>query len=185
MKNRAIFTISICFAAALSLLVSGGSAAPESYFPYVGEKGSIMLPSGYRANWVHMGSWAVAEKEAPGYGFHDVYAQQSTVEGYRKTGQFPDGAVLVKEIRKVRTEEMTTGKTSYADEITTWFVMIKDRQGRYKDNPNWGNGWGWGLFEPDDTGKNLSTDHAKDCIGCHIPAKSTDWVYVRGYPTLK
>ncbi len=25
----------------------------------------------------------------------------------------------------------------------------------------------------------------KDCIGCHVPAKNTGWVYIQGYPTLR
>ena len=24
----------------------------------------------------------------------------------------------------------------------------------------------------------------KDCFGCHVPAKATDWIYVQGYPVL-
>ena len=24
-----------------------------------------------------------------------------------------------------------------------------------------------------------------DCKGCHVPAQSTDWIYVEGYPVLK
>jgi hypothetical protein len=27
-------------------------------------------------------------------------------------------------------------------------------------------------------------DYKKDCLGCHIPARTTDWVYVQGYPVL-
>jgi len=33
-------------------------------------------------------------------------------------------------------------------------------------------------------GKQVATDYKKDCLGCHIPAKATDWVYVQGYPVL-
>jgi hypothetical protein len=32
--------------------------------------------------------------------------------------------------------------------------------------------------------KNTSTDYKKDCLGCHVPAKDKDWVYVNEYPTL-
>ena len=63
--------------------------------------------------------------------------------------------------------------------------MIKDANGRFADNPLWGDGWGWALYKPDDPLKNVATDYSKDCISCHVPAKATDWVYIEAYPTLK
>lgn len=53
---------------------------------------------------VHLGSWIVRDEKAPGYGFHDVYTDAKSVAAYRKTGSFPDGTVLVKEIRSVRSD---------------------------------------------------------------------------------
>jgi hypothetical protein len=32
--------------------------------------------------------------------------------------------------------------------------------------------------------KQVATDFKKDCLGCHIPASSTDWIYIQGYPVL-
>ena len=61
--------------------------------------------------------------------------------------------------------------------------MIKDTQDRYPDNPLWGDGWGWALFQPGKEG-NVATNYKTDCLGCHIPAKDTDWVYIEAYPTL-
>jgi len=62
--------------------------------------------------------------------------------------------------------------------------MVKDTKGRFKNNPIWGDGWGWALFKTDDTSKNASNDYKADCLGCHMPAKQNDWIYVEGYPTL-
>jgi cytochrome c len=124
-------------------------------------------------------------KKAPGQGFHDVFTQPESVEAYKKTGKFPDGTVLVKEIRKINAGKMTTGQAYWAGDIASWFVMIKDAQGRFKNNPNWGEGWGWALFEAKDPNKNVSANFQKDCIPCHVPAKNTGWVYIQGYPTLK
>ena len=30
-----------------------------------------------------------------------------------------------------------------------------------------------------------STDYRKDCLSCHQPAKSTDWMCSLGYPALQ
>ena len=71
------------------------------------------------------------------------------------------------------------------DTVKQWFVMIKDTQGHFPDNSLWGDGWGWALFEPREPMKNIATNYRTDCLGCHIPAKATDWVYIEAYPTLK
>lgn len=163
----------------------GGSGQPEGdYSPYVDAQGAISLPRDYRASWVHLGSWVVPDDQAPGYGFHDVYAQQSTIRAYKETGQFPDGAVLVKEIREIESGQLTTGQASWAGEIKVWFVMVKDAKNRFPDHPGWGQGWGWALFEAKDPAKNTVTNYRADCLGCHAPVKDSDWVFTDGYPTL-
>lgn len=173
----------------LAIIFFGSSCQTENigtFSPFVDSSGGISLPKTYRTEWLYLGSWVVADEKSPGYGYHDVFTQPSSIEAYRKTGKFPDGAVLVKEIRKVNSAAMTTGRqVNYAGNILSWFVMIKDHQGRFPDNPNWGDGWGWGLYEATNPDKNVSTNYKKDCIPCHIPAKTTDWVYVEGYPSLK
>ncbi len=160
--------------------------AGAKFSDYVDDTGAITLPSGYREKWSHIGSWVVPDEKAPGHGFHDVYTQLGTVEAYKKTGKFPDGTVLVKEIRTIKSGPMTTGpKVEWAGDNSVWFVMIKDEKGRFPDNPNWGDGWGWALYRADAPSKNVSTDYKKDCIGCHAPANLTDWVYIQGYPELR
>jgi hypothetical protein len=154
------------------------------FSPYVNEQGEISRPEGYRSDWVHLGSWVVPDEKAPGYGFHDVYTQPESVAAFRKNGAFPDGAVLVKEIRSVKTADLTTGTASWAGDPAVWFVMIKDGKNRFAANPLWGEGWGWALFKADNPEKNVATSYQKDCLACHVPAKDTDWVYLQGYPTL-
>jgi hypothetical protein len=156
-----------------------------TFSKYVDQKGTISLPKDFRVSWVHLGSWFVPDEKAAGYGFHDVYTQEEAVQAFKKTGKFPDGAVLVKEIRGIESAQMTTGNASWAANSLIWFVMIKDEKGRFPDSPNWGSGWGWALFKAPDTVKNVSADFQKDCIPCHLPVQKSDWVYLQGYPTLK
>ena len=35
------------------------------------------------------------------------------------------------------------------------------------------------------TGKLKTKDYRAECLGCHIPAKNTDWIYVEGYEVLR
>lgn len=159
--------------------------AHDSFSPIVDEKGNISFPTDFRLSMVHLGSWFVPEGGASG--FHDVYTEKSSAEAYRKTGKFPDGATLVKELRSSKSGAYTTGaNVSYATSgLKQWFVMVKDTKGRFTENPIWGDGWGWALYKPDNTKVNLAKDYKTDCLGCHIPAKNKDWIYTEAYPTLQ
>lgn len=173
---------------ALAMVVAAGAAHAADggkFSAYVDGKGEISLPKDFRTGWTHLGSWVIDQEGAPGQGFHDVYARPSDAAAYRKTGQWPDGATLVKEIRTVEHGVKTTGTGVWAGDTKVWFVMVKDTKGRFAGNGHWGNGWGWALFDAKAPATNASSDFKKDCETCHVPAKSTDWVFVEGYPTLK
>ncbi len=159
----------------------------QEFSPFVSNDGTISIPANYRTEFVFLGAWSVAGDEEGGGAkeLHTVYTQKSAVETYRQTGEFPDGAVLVKELSSTGTGDMTTGHVSRATQTAGWFVMVKDTQGRFAANPLWGDGWGWSFFEGARPGETVSTDYKTDCLGCHVPAQQTDWVYVQGYPSLK
>lgn len=157
----------------------------ESFSPYVDSKGNISFPKDFRTSMVHLGSWFVPSGDASG--FHDVFTEKASVEAFQKTGKFPDGATLVKELRASKSATYTTGEgVSHATEnLKQWFVMIKSSETRFADNPLWGDGWGWALFKPDDTNMNHAKNYKTDCLGCHVPAKGNDWIYTEAYPLLK
>jgi len=179
--NKLIANLVLVSAIGLSLV---SPAMAERFSPYVDTSGNISFPDGFRTSMVHLGSWYVPEGGASG--FHDAYTEKESVEAFRRTGKFPDGATLVKELRASKSSSFTTGQgVSYAtSELKQWFVMIKDSKNRFAGNPLWGEGWGWALYKPDDPSKNVASNFQTDCLGCHIPAKDKDWVYTEAYPTL-
>jgi hypothetical protein len=150
-------------------------------------KGNLHVPQDYRAKYRFMGSWAVAADSGSGSKeMHTVYASPGAVEGYLKTGHFEDGAVLVKEVFAATTGDMTTGTVSHVDSLKGWFVMVRDSKNTaHPGNPLWGDGWGWSWFDADKPLKTTSTNYKNDCMGCHVPATPTDFIYVQGYPSLK
>ncbi len=155
----------------------------SAYDLYVDENGAISLPENFALDWAHLGSWAVAE-DGDVAGMHNVYAPKSDIEYYREHGEFPDGAMMVKEVRGARGAAHTTGDAHWVEDVQVWFMMIKDTQGRFPDNPLWAEGWGWALFNGDNPGVQVATDFKKDCRDCHVPAQETDWTYVYAYPAL-
>ncbi|MGI9535303.1 MAG: cytochrome P460 family protein [Thermodesulfobacteriota bacterium] len=193
MKNRNLIYLTTVLVIIFTLFYIGQvkSENTPDFSSFVDKEGKISLPLNIRNSWEYLGAWVVPEKpdgtKTDGYGFHDVFASPGSIEKFNKDNKkFADGTVLVKEVRSIDSASMTTGpKVLFAGSEILWFVMIKDEKGRFKDNPNWGNGWGWALFLADDKTKNVSTNYQKDCLGCHIPAKNTDWIYLQGYPVLK
>src|SRR5215813_8221704 len=151
-------------------------------FDLVDAKGNIRRPLDYRDRYQALGVFTVLDPK--GNEMHYTYASPGTAEFYRTNKRFADGTVLVKEVLATTHAQLTTGDAHWAQGIKVWFVMIKDEKGRFPANPLWGDGWGWALFNSDAPDKQIATDFKKDCLGCHIPAQETDWVYVSGYPVL-
>jgi hypothetical protein len=152
----------------------------------VDANGNLRVPAGYRTSYQFLGSWAVAD--APGQSpsqLHVVYASPGTIAAYRREKRFPDGAVLVKEVFLTATGPMKTGTVSRAETLKGWFVMVKDTKNSHPDNPLWGDGWGWSWFDAGNPLKTTSTNFEVNCKPCHVPARTTDWIYVQGYPPLE
>ena len=170
----------IAFAQSSARAAFGGPAAAV-----VDDQGNLHVPSDYRTAYEMLGTWAVANDEGAGSKeMHMVFASPGTIAAYRKGGRFPDGTVLVKEVFKTDTEDMTTGTVSHAGTLAGWFVMVKDGVGRFPGNKLWGDGWGWSWFDAANPRKTTSTDYATDCQACHVPARESDWIYTQGYPVL-
>ena len=149
-------------------------------------QGNLHVPKDYQSHYQFLGSWAVAADSDKGSKeIHSVYASPGAVAQFKKLGHFADGAVLVKEVFEADTAPMTTGTVSRQKTLKGWFVLVKDSKNSHPDSKLWGDGWGWSWFDAPNPNQTTSTDYHKDCQGCHVPAKATDWVYVQGYPPLK
>ncbi|MDB5348530.1 MAG: cytochrome c, class [Schlesneria sp.] len=171
------------------VMIAGVSAQERSekqFSKYVDSKGNISLPEEFETTFVHLGSIAVAPKTgADVTELHATYTRAEDVKAFQKDGHFADGAILVKEVRSAKGEDLPTGHTRFAADVKIWFVMVKDGTGRFKDNDLWGDGWGWALFNANDRTKQVATDYRTDCRTCHVPAKGNDWIYTQCYPSLK
>jgi hypothetical protein len=172
--------------------INSQTAGSFNGFDLVDQMGNIRKPADVRDLYQLLGTYTVFEptsmvalgSKSESDEMHITYASPGTAEYYRKNGKFADGTVLVKEVLGTDQARLTTGNAHWAKGVKQWFVMIKDEKNRYPKNPLWGDGWGWALFKSDAPEKQVATDYKKDCLGCHVPASSTDWVYVDGYPVL-
>jgi hypothetical protein len=173
--------------AALAQTQSGptGTRAAVVRNAAVDASGNIRVPVNYRTSYELLGSWSVAADQGPGAKqLHVVYASPGAVAAYRKSGHFPDGTVLVKEVYAASTGSMTTGTVSHEQALQGWFVMVADSKNDHAGSKLWGDGWGWSWFDANNPLKTTSTDYKANCQSCHVPARSTQWIYVQGYPPL-
>lgn len=130
----------------------------------------IPYPEGYH-KWTHIRTFLTGfEGKEPkrGDGFHDIYANEKAMVGYR-TGHFPDGAILVFDVR----EAVTTAGTMSAGTRKYMNLMLKD-SARFKDT----GGWGFEEFTGDSrTEGRLSVERQKKCFDCHVGKQQTDYVF--------
>lgn len=143
----------VAVAAAAASLVSPPAWSVEGDVPY---------PEGYRS-WVHVKSTLVGPS-APGFatngGLHHYYGNQKALEGYR-SGQFPDGAVLIDDLLEI-TEKGGVGSEGSRKRLA---VMLKDAT-KFRET----GGWGFEVFKGDESAGTLNAEARAACFKCHAGA---------------
>jgi len=168
-----------------------GSVATQSTAVFVTD-GSLQLPTGYR-RWEHVGTRIKADGRSVLDGtpivtpqVMDAYIEPSAFESYQRSGQWPDGTQIIKEISVIRTgtgcdkttlvcsTEFGTGifEAAYAG----IGMMVKDRN-RF---PNSAGNWGYFSFVTTGASpQRTATVRPHDqCASCHERlASTTDFVF--------
>jgi hypothetical protein len=154
--------------------------------------GKLILPKGYR-NWVFVGAPltpnALNKPEANFPEYHNVYIQAQNVDAYLKTGEFPEGTVIIKELTRLvnptfpdgsRTEP--SGRGFFNGEFNGIDATVKDSKRFAKTN-----NWGFFTFghHPEPYEATAAESPASVCAGCHIAnVAKTDMTWVQFYPML-
>lgn len=122
--------------------------------------------------------------------YHHVYIEQKNVDAYLKTGDFPEGTVIIKELTRVlnptfpdssRTEP--SGRGYFNGAYNGIDMSVKDTKKYAKSN-----GWGYYTFghHPMPYDKTSAERPVSECAGCHIAnVAKTDMTYIQFYPLLR
>jgi Cytochrome P460 len=169
---------------------AGPSARPETVSKHAQQaEPELQIPQvDYRGDWVQLGTFSIAcdTAAAGAKELHVVYIAKENLRHHHATGQFAEGTMLIKDVRAARTETLTTGTASYAGDLLGRFVMVKRASnGSSASSTRFGDGWAWAFFEGSETQRTVTRDYRADCLSCHEPARSSDLVYVQGYPVLR
>ncbi len=156
-------------------LASAVVAAAAAWFlspPAWSVEDGIPYPEGYRS-WAHVKSTLVgpsARGFATNGGLHHYYANQKALEGYR-TGQFPDGAVLIDDLLEL-TEKDGVGSEGTRKRVA---VMLKDST-KFRET----GGWGYEVFKGDESVASLNAEARTACFKCHAGApRDSVWSALR------
>ena len=158
------------------------NAADKAQFTKDGE---LVRPANYR-EWIFLSSGLgmTYGPNAPAAGaplrFDNVYVNPSSYHEFTRTGKWPDGSVLILEIRNSESKGSINQHGHYQTSVTAV-------EGHVKDSRRFQNG-GWAFF--DLTPKEPFRASAKAiapgnrCEQCHNPNGAVDSTFVQFYPDL-
>lgn len=159
----------------------------ESTLPAVSfnAQGELQPPIGYR-KWIHVGTPLTPNDmnggKAPFPEFHAVYMNPEAFDDYDKTGEFPDGTVLVKELISVGAKQASSGKGYFMGDFIGLEVAMKDKT-RFTNEPgNWAY-FSFGHEYPLAT--TAKPQPTVNCSACHGSLADDDYVFTQYYPVLR
>ena len=189
MKTRIIPSlISVAAIAMLALLQSCANteaASPEQFFSI--NNGQLERPTGYR-EWIYVGTPVTPNDLNNGKAafpeFHNVYIDPRSWEHWKKTGEFRDGTILIKELVSVGSKAAVSGNGYFEGDFLGLEATIKS--GKYF--PNEPGNWAYFSFSTPDHKTLTATASAfpkEACNACHQVSAEDDWVFTQYYPVLR
>ncbi len=149
------------------------------------DNGQLIRPEGYR-KWMYVGTPLTPNDmnngEAGFPEFHSVYVDPDTFEHFERTGEFRDGAVVIKELISVGAKRATSGRGYFMGDFRGLEVAVKDAT-RFEDEPgNWAY-FSFGHEYP--LAESAGPQPVANCSVCHGANTDTDFVFTQYYPVLR
>ena len=182
------FVLSVTYGVFLGFILQitpVGNVYAENFFTI--KNGQLLRPTGYR-EWIYVGTPVTPHDMNGGKAafpeFHNVYIDPKSWAHWKKTGNFREGTILIKELVSVGSKSAASGKGYFMGNFLGLEATIKSKK-RYPDEP--GN-WAYYSFSTKDH-KTLNKTAAKlptaSCNGCHQVSAAEDWVFTQFYPVLR
>ena len=177
----------IALAAVIPLLVIGALFALPAPMQDVqfDSSGALLQPTGYR-EWVYVGTPLTPNDmnggEAAFPEFHSVYINDSAWSTYKRTGTFPDGTVVIKELISVGTKQASSGKGYFMGEFIGLEAAVKDSK-RFPKEPGYWAYFSFGHSYP--LASKTKPRKTASCAACHQALAADDMVFTQYYPVLQ
>ena len=148
------------------------------------ETNQLKLPKDHR-EWIFVGAPVTPHDMNNGKAafpeFHNVYINPDAFATYKKTGKFPDGTVVMKDLVSVGSKSMESGNGYFQGDYHSLEAMVKDSK-RFSEEPG-----GWAFFRFGEypnykpVGMRMKT---AECNACHSGAEE-DFIFTSTYPVLR
>jgi hypothetical protein len=186
-RLRTIFIAAGLAAGVLANAADNGDIGAASF----NSRGELQLPQGFR-EWVFIGApltpHGLNNGKAGFPEYHHVYVNPDAFAVYRRTGEFPEGTVIAKELVLLLkgdhadgSKDAPSGRGFFAGEFQGMDVMVKDSR-RFSAT----NGWGFFNFGHHAPPYIASAQAAprENCAACHQANAKKDMVFTQFYPIL-
>lgn len=189
MKIKSQFLALTFFAIAISHTIptqGQDSMGKKSAAAQWNAKGELLQPVGYR-EWIFVGTPVTPNDLNDGKAafpeFHNVYIDPISWAQYKKTGEFPDGTLLVKELVSVGSKAAASGSGYFEGEFIGLEAAVKSSAKHPKEPGNWGY---YSFTQPDAAPlKVAAVKPTASCNVCHQVNAKQDYVFTQYYPVLR
>lgn len=166
---------------AIGTLAYGADSSPALF----NVNNELLQPTDYR-EWVYVGTTVTPNDMNDGKAevpeFHNIYINPESFAGWKETGEFPDGTMVVKELLSVGDKKALTGNGYFMGEFTGLEAAVKDSK-RFPDEPgNWAY-FMYGMKYP--LPQKAAAKPTAECNACHQANAKEDWVFTQYYPVLQ
>lgn len=179
--------LSASYMVALGLLLSLASTTAMAADFFTIKDGELKRPTGYR-EWIYVGTPVTPNDLNNGKAafpeHHNVYIDPKSWAHWKKTGEFRDGTILMKELVNVGSKAAVSGNGYFQGDFIGLEATIKSKKHFPKEPGNWAY---YSFSTPDH--KTLTTTAkpfpAAACNACHAAAAADDFVFTQYYPVLR
>lgn len=191
-KQFRIANVAVLVASAL-VTTTVFAQSPSTLGPQWTADGQLQLPVGYH-DWVFLGAPLTPNALNGGKAnfpeYHNVYVQPHALAAYRKTGTWPDGTIMLKELRLSQPGTNPDGSSVEASGRGYFPAARNGIDISVKDTKRFANTNGWGFFNfghhAPPYEKTAKAAPVESCAGCHIANATKDMVFSKFYePILK
>jgi hypothetical protein len=160
---------------ALALGQDTQAAGGDAAFTATGE---LLFPAHYR-EWVYLSSGFDMSYSPPmqrdNHYFDNVFVNPAAYRAFVATGHWPNGTVLVLEVRRAEQRGSINRNGSFQDDSQGVEVHVRDAA-------RFGERWAFFGFGSSGTGKLIP--FTAECYSCHAAHAAVDTTFVQFYPTL-
>lgn len=122
--------------------------------------------------------------------YHHVYIERKNVDAYLKTGSFPEGTLIIKELTRVLSPMFPDGSRTEPSGRGFFNGAFNGIDASLKDSKKFANTNGWGYFtfghHPLPYNQAAAESPVEQCAGCHLAnVAKTDMTWIQFYPILR